>query len=105
MEKRLFIDQISTGQKIQDFFLIQKKESSRARNGRPYLALTVLDRTGYMEARVWDNAEKWSKNFNKGEVVHLEGYSTEYNGKVQLKVDKINRVEATQVDWALFIPS
>ena len=54
--KTLFITDLAPGQQIREIFLVARKSLAETKAGKPYLALGLMDRTGEIEARVWDNA-------------------------------------------------
>jgi len=54
-----------------------------------YLSLKLGDRTGELEAKVWDGAEGLAAAFKLGDVVEVEGQVSEYRGRTQLKVKKL----------------
>ena len=56
MEKK-FIRDLRAGNKFETVFQLKKKEMSKTKDGKPFLKLTVSDKTGSIEAKVWDDAE------------------------------------------------
>ncbi len=60
-------------QSITGFFAATTKSLRDKKDGGKYLALVLTDRTGSMEARMWDNAAEASPEFEQGDVVKLKG--------------------------------
>jgi len=99
-----FVVDIRENQQVCGCFLVQQKTVPLNKNGKPYLALTLMDRTGQIEARMWDNVEQYTATFDVGDVVELEGSAVSYQGKLQLKANKISRLEKSSLDLNDFLP-
>src|SRR5579883_3496730 len=61
--KSLFVSDLAAEQTITSFFLVQEKEIRNTREGKSYLRLSLGDRTGAVEARVWDLFESAPRRF------------------------------------------
>lgn len=101
----MLVADIRDREKVSGHFLVQQKQVPLNKNGKPYLALTLMDRSGQIEARMWDNVEQFSNSFESGDVVELEGTAVSYQGKVQLKVNHIGRLDKAKVNMAEFLPT
>jgi 3'-5' exoribonuclease len=73
--------------------------------GKPYLSLTLMDATGEVPCRVWDNADQLMGQCPVGAIVSITGQAQSYKGILQLKIDTIKRVSEDEVDLSLFVPS
>jgi len=71
--KKVFLKDIKEKDRLDDIFLVAKKEMGLSRSGKPYLNIKLMDKTGDIEARVWDDAEAFSKNFEKNDFVRIKG--------------------------------
>ncbi len=103
--KSCFIKDIEEGRNIQDLFLIKEMSRAETRNGKPYLILTVMDRTGEIGGRIWDNADQLMEQCSIGNIVVLQAQSQSYKGVLQLKIDMVQAVAGETVDIGLFLPS
>jgi len=77
------------------FFLCTQKEVRAGRKG-DFLALTLADRTGQIQARVFDQVDRFRREFDAGEFVRAEARVDSFNGHPQLIVSSIRRVNAAQ---------
>jgi 3'-5' exoribonuclease len=75
-----------------------------ARNGKPYMTLKLMDRSGEIEARVWDRVDEFAAMFGKDDFIHVSGRGNLYLGKMQLVVQNIYRVAEEDVDLDDFLP-
>ena len=71
--------------------VVLEKELRPKRNGGSFLALRFADRTGEIDAKVWDNPEQVSQAFDCDDVVKVRGTVEVYNEKPQLIVSRIRR--------------
>ena len=69
-----------------------------------YLSLRLGDRSGELDARMWDKAEAFAKQFEEGDVVLIEGRAETYQDRTQLIVTGLSRIAPEQVDVADFLP-
>jgi 3'-5' exoribonuclease len=86
-------------------FLVQAKEIRQKRTGEPYLSLTLSDRTGEIEARMWDNVAEVMDTFERDHFVKIRGQLQIYNTRPQLIVHRLRRMLDTEVDFADFFPA
>lgn len=103
--KKIFIKSIKERDSVQDAFLVTKKETGISKSGKPYLNLKLMDSTGEMEARVWDDAEELAKGFRKDDIVVIKGFAVAYQGGVQLNVSSVKAAPEEKYTLRDFLPS
>ncbi len=74
------------------FFLCARKETRVGRTGNPYLEVGLQDVSGEIKAKVFQDAEAATLEFDAGEFVKAQGRSNLYQGRTELILDKIRRV-------------
>ena len=74
--KSLYAADIRDNQLVDGFFLVAAKHQGVAKNGAGYLTLKLLDRSGEIEARVWERAEDLGRGFDKNDFVRVRGQAT-----------------------------
>lgn len=104
MPKGKFVKDIKEGEQVRDLFLVSAKTVMSSNAGKPYINLALRDRTGQVECRVWDRAEEIAKRFDRDDIVEASGSAILYQGRIQLKVHDVRRVEAAQADLSEFLP-
>lgn len=104
--KDLFIADLAKfeDQSITSFFAATMKSLRDKKGGDKYLALILTDRTGSMEARMWDNAAEASPEFEQGDVVKLKGLVCRYQERLQIKVERIRAALDGEYDPLDFLP-
>jgi len=105
--KEIFIADLAKfeNQSVTAFFMASMKSLRDKKDGGKYLALILKDRTGEMEARMWDNAAEASPEFEQGDVVKLRAQVCRYQERLQLKVEKIRAALEGEYDPADFLPA
>lgn len=102
--KQQYVNQIGERDPVDSVFLVRDRIQAMARNGKPYMTLKLIDRTGEIEARVWDRVDEFARLFDKNDFVQVSGRGNLYMGKMQLVVQQLRRVEEAEVDLADFLP-
>lgn len=102
--KSLYAADIRDNQLVDSLFLVSTKNHGVTKNGNGYLVLKLLDRTGEIEARVWDRADDLARGFDKNDFVRVRGQATLYQGKMQIRVQDVLRVDEKTVAAEDFLP-
>ncbi len=102
--KTAYIADLEADQTITSFFLVCEKEIRATREGKPFLRLELGDRTGTIEARMWDNFEEAAGSIDRDDFVKVQARVELFRNKPQLAVDRLRRVEAAEVDPADYFP-
>ncbi len=102
--KEIFVDQIKEREPIVTVFLVREKTVAMAKNGKPYMTLKLMDRTGEVEGRIWDNVERLDHMFSKNDFIKVGGKASVYMGKLQLVIQQLERLDENNVDLADFVP-
>jgi 3'-5' exoribonuclease len=89
---------------VHETYLVTHKAMPLSKNGKPYLSLTLTDRTGSLDARVWDNVNMVSGRFEDADFVRVKGTTVLYQDRLQLHVQTLERVEESTVSPTDFLP-
>ena len=104
--KKIFVKDITESSDICDHFLVKQKDTHKSKNGKAYLALKLCDSTGEIEGRVWDNTERISSLFERGDVIRItRGQASTYQKRVQVSVQSLEKADAGSFDIADFLES
>ncbi len=102
--KTAYISDLAPDQNITAFFLVCDKEIRTGNSGKPYLRLSLGDRTGVIEARMWENFEKDAAAIARDDFAKVQGRVDLFNGRKQLRVDRIRRAEPGEIELDDFFP-
>lgn len=99
--QRSWIKDIKEHVKVEGDYLVQSKTVAQTRQGNPFLTLTLADRTGTVEARLWDRVEEISPQFKEGDIVTIAGQATTYRSRIQIQIHEL-RQSVPPSDPAIF---
>src|SRR2546430_11938903 len=102
--KTPFVTDLNSEQTITTFFLVHEKEIRNTREGKPYLRLELGDRSGTIEARMWDQFDVAVKNINRDDFVKVNARVEIYRNKPQLSLQQLRLAKPEEVDLADFLP-
>jgi 3'-5' exoribonuclease len=89
---------------ITSYFVVASKQVKPKKTGEPYLALTLADRSGQIEAKMWDNVEDCIQAFEQDDFVKVKGLINRYNQRFQFTIHKLRRLEDAEVDFSDYLP-
>ena len=92
LKKDLFAAEIKDGQEFCSPFLVKTARMADTKQGKPFLTLELMDRSGELVARVLDDAERLSSLCPPGAVLQVTAAALSYKGALQLKVSALERV-------------
>jgi 3'-5' exoribonuclease len=89
---------------ITSSFVVVSKQVKPKKTGDPYLALTLGDRTGQLEAKMWDNVEDALNAFEQDDFIKIKGLLNKYKNRFQITIHKLRRLGDSEVDFADYLP-
>ncbi|MGE5842002.1 MAG: 3'-5' exoribonuclease YhaM family protein, partial [Deltaproteobacteria bacterium] len=98
----LWVKDIKDNDQVRGEYLVKSKRMGSTRKGDPFMSLTLADRSGEIEARVWERASSLSSLFSEGDILEIEGAAGSYRGEVQLTLSDLKTVKEVR-DPSLFI--
>lgn len=105
MSNTVSINTIQDGQPVEGVFLLKELTRAETKAGKPFLTLKIMDKTGELTGRIWDEADRWEQECAPGKAVAISGRAQSYKGNLQLIISEVHRVGEGEVDLAQFIPS
>ena len=78
------------------FFLCTQKEVRQGRGGDLFISLSLQDKTGLIRGRVLNEAARLRDEFDNGDFVKVQGRTDLFNGRVQLLIERIRRINPEQ---------
>lgn len=103
MTKQL-VAEIKDRDTVNAVFLVKDKIMAMAKNGKPYMNLRFMDKSGDVDAKIWDNVDELDKQFGKDDFVQIRGKASIYMNKMQVVVAEIRKVAENEVNLADFLP-
>lgn len=101
---RAFVGDFAAGAEVDEIFLVEEATFRLARNGTHYILGGFADRTGVVAVRKWDATEEEFSLLSVGGYVRARGRLERYQGRLQMIVTDLRRVDESEVEPADFIP-
>src|SRR6202171_611020 len=89
---------------ITSSFVVVSKQIKPKKSGEPYLALTLGDRSGHLEAKMWDNVEEVLDAFHQDDFLKIKGLVNKYKNRFQLTVHKLRKLGESEIEFADYLP-
>jgi 3'-5' exoribonuclease len=89
---------------ITSSFVVVAKQIKPKKTGEPYLALTLGDRSGQIEAKMWDNVEDALDAFEQDDFLKIKGLINKYKQRFQLTIHKLRKLGESEIDFADYLP-
>ncbi|MCJ7524500.1 MAG: HD domain-containing protein [Candidatus Aminicenantes bacterium] len=87
-----FIDSLQTGENVSWFYRLQEIVKKKTKNGDDFLDLTLMDKTGRLPAKVWNNVGEYHKLLQAGGIYRISGEIRDYRGKKQITVTHLRAI-------------
>jgi 3'-5' exoribonuclease len=87
-------------------FLVRSKEIRQKKTGEPYLSLLLGDRTGQVDAKMWDNVtDTMLDTFDRDDFVKVKGLVQIFQNRPQITIHNVRRLDDSEIDFADYFPS
>ena len=94
------------GRPFDSFFLVLAKQQRTTKTNKPYLNLTLGDKSGQIEGRVWDPGDpRIAKDFERGDIVKVRGCFSRFEDRAQVKVDQLRKALNGEADKMDMLPA
>ncbi len=91
-------------QTITSLFVVASKQVKSKKNGELYLSVTLADRSGQLQANMWDNVADTLDAFDQDDFVKVKGVIHKYNGRWQLTIHKLRKLGDSEIDYSDYLP-
>lgn len=103
--KSPYVSEVEPNQVITTSFLVHSKEIRQKKSGEYYLSLLLGDRTGELDAKMWDNVAEVMDDFNRDDFVKVKGLIQIFHNRPQLTIHKMRRMDDREIEFGDYFPS
>lgn len=100
-----FINTFSEGESGSEIYLVKKKVCGTSKTGKPYESVTLGDKTGTIEGKIWDPNNDGISDYDEGDYVMVTGDITSWQGALQFNIRRLRKVSEDEYDISNYIPS
>lgn len=99
-----FIKEYKDGDRVFDIYLCKHKQSMVTKNGKSYESLILQDKTGTLDAKVWEPNNPGIGDFDSLDYIEVYGDITSFQGSLQVNVKRIRRCQEGEYQSADYLP-
>ncbi len=100
---KIWVKDVKEGDRPKSVFLVARKAIPTAKSGKTYLSAAFQDKTGEIEARAFDKVEELAATFDEKDYVEVEGIVGTFQGKPQLRIESLAKVDPVTIDASEFV--
>ncbi|MBR5406705.1 MAG: HD domain-containing protein [Lachnospiraceae bacterium] len=99
-----YIEQFRESDNIMDVYLVKHRQAAVTKNGKPYENVILQDKTGVIDAKIWDPNSAGIEDFDVFDYCMVTGSVTSFNGQLQLSIKRIRKVNEGEYIPADYLP-
>src|SRR5579862_5083152 len=103
--KSPYVNEVEPNRVITTSFLVHSKEIRQKKSGELYLSMLLADRTGELDAKMWDNVSEVLEAFDRDDFVKVKGLIQIFHNRPQLTVHKVRRMDDSEIEFGDYFPS
>ena len=99
-----YIETLREGERIQETYLCRQRTTAMTKTGKEYENVILQDKTGSLDAKIWDPHSMGIAEFDALDYVEVNGDVTVFNGQTQLSIKRARKISETDVDPTNYLP-
>ncbi len=99
-----YISELREGGRIQDVYLCKYKQSAVTKNGKNYETVILQDRTGQLDAKIWDPNSEGISEFEALDYIYVAGTVSMFNGSLQASLKQVRKADESEYIPADYLP-
>lgn len=99
-----YIETLREGERINEIYLCKVKQSALTKAGKPYDSVILQDKTGTLDAKIWDPGSVGIDEFDALDYVAVTGDITSFQGNLQLSIKRARKVSEGEYDPKDYLP-
>lgn len=99
-----YIKDYKEGDRVFDIYLCKHKQSAVTKNGKPYDNVILQDKTGTLDAKIWDPNSAGIDDFDSLDYIEVYGEVTSFQSALQVNVKRIRKCQEGEYDPADYLP-
>ncbi len=100
----IYVNKLREGDRIKQIFLMRARKTAVSKAGKPYETLTLQDKTGALDAKIWDIDNGGIESVDAPAYVEVSGDISKYMGKLQMSVKRLRKADSSEYNEADYMP-
>ena len=99
-----YIETLREGERVNEIYLCKNKQSALTKAGKPYEALILQDKTGTLDAKIWEPGSVGIDDFDRFDYINVVGDITSFQGALQLNVKRVRKATEGEYEPKEYLP-
>lgn len=99
-----YLNELHEGDRISNIYLCKHKQAAVTKNGKPYENVILQDKTGCMDAKIWDPNSQGIDDFDVLDYIDVVGDVTTFAGALQVNIKRVRKTREGEYDPADYLP-
>lgn len=99
-----FIETLREGERLGDIYLCKFRQAAVTKNGKSYENVVLQDKTGVLDAKIWEPGSQGIDDFEPLDYVYVVGDVTSFQGSLQLNIKRLRRAQAGEYRQEDYLP-
>lgn len=99
-----YIGELREGERINEIYLCKQKQTAMTKAGKPYESLVLQDKTGTLDAKIWDPSSQGIEDCDAMDYVCVMGDVTSFQGTLQLNIKRLRKASEGEYDPKDYLP-
>ena len=99
-----YLNELHEGDRISNIYLCKHKQAAVTKNGKPYENVILQDKTGCMDAKIWDPNSQGIDDFDVLDYIDVVGDVTTFAGALQVNIKRVRKTREGEYDPADNLP-
>lgn len=99
-----YIETLREGERVNEIYLCKNKQSALTKAGKPYEALILQDKTGTLDAKIWEPGSVGIDDFDRFDYINVVGDVTSFQGALQLNVKRVRKATEGEYEPKEYLP-
>lgn len=99
-----YIETLREGERVNEIYLCKNKQSALTKAGKPYEALILQDKTGTLDAKIWEPSSVGIDDFDRFDYINVVGDITSFQGALQLNVKRVRKAAEGEYEPKEYLP-
>ena len=99
-----YLKDLHEGMRVSCIYLCKYRQSAVTKNGKPYENVVLQDKTGTLDAKIWEPNSQGIDDFDSLEYIEVMGDVTSFAGALQMSIKRVRRVQEGEYDPADYLP-
>lgn len=98
-----YIDSLHEGERVTSIYMCKQKNAATTKNGKPYENVLLQDRTGTLDAKIWEPNSMGIEEFEALDFIEVQGEVTVFNGAMQMSIKRARKCTEGEFDMKDFL--